>query len=367
MKKLLLLPLLACLISCSKKEPLSLSAKLDSLYTKTFPAQDPGAAILVMKNDSVLFAKGYGIADVMTKEPITPKTLFNLGSISKTFVSNAILMLQEQGKLSVGDSLYKYFPGFKNKEIAQRIKIKHLLSHTSGLPDNRQVSKDTVFYLTAKDAENWAPVMQTDTLVFETGARFEYSNPAFNALALIVEQVSGMKWQTFIEENILKPSGMSTSTITDGPHPESGVSHAYNKIQGEWKEDDYGEEPTFPASGNGGVWSSVEELAKYELAIRNAVFLKPETIAQSKTIFRPANWMSETPPAVGWSWFIGQTTDSLKTVGHTGSQGGFVANFVTVPDKKILFVILCNTPRDIETDATVVLDLLKERNWLDPQ
>ena len=104
--------------------------------------------------------------------------------------------------------------------------------YTLGLPDNRQVSKDTVFYLTAKDSENWAPVTKTDTLVFESGDRFEYSNPAYNGLALIVEQVSGMKWQKFIEENIFKPSGMNTSTITDGPHPATGVSHAYNKIAG---------------------------------------------------------------------------------------------------------------------------------------
>ncbi len=367
MKKIWIISLIAIFFACAPKEKRQpdIAATLDSLYTVTFPATEPGAAVLLLKNDSIVFSKGYGVADVVTKESITSKTLFNLGSISKTFVSNAILILQEQGKLSVEDSLYKYFPNFKKKDIAKRVKIKHLLSHTSGLPDNRQVSKDTVFYLTAKDAENWAPVTQTDTLVFEPGERFEYSNPAYNGLALIVEQVSGMKWQKFIAENILKPSGMTTTTITDGPHPESGVAHAYNKIKGEWKEDDYGEEPTFPAAGNGGVWSSTEELTKYEEAIRQSIFLKSETIAQSKTIFHPNNWADSKPPKIGWSWFIGQTQDGLKTVGHTGSQGGFVANYVTVPDKKILFVILCNTPRDIEADADYVLKLLQKNNWLD--
>ena len=367
MKQIWILPFIFLLGACSTKETSqpNFSAKLDSLYTSRFPADEPGAAILLMKGDTILFSKGYGLADIVTNEPISTKTLFNLGSISKTFVANAILILQEQGKLSVEDSLYKYFPDFKNKEIAQRVKIKHLLSHTSGLPDNRQVSKDSVFFLTAKDAENWLPVTKTDTLVFDPGDRYEYSNPAFNGLALIIEQVSGMKWQKFIEENILKPSGMNTSTITDGPHPESGVAHAYNKIQGQWKEDDYGEEPTFAASGNGGVWSSVEELAKYEQAIRNSTFLKSETIDQSQTVFHPQNWADSEPPKIGWSWFIGQTKDSLKTIGHTGSQGGFVANYVTVPDKGILLVILCNTPRDIEADADLVLRLLKAENWLD--
>lgn len=237
-----------------------------------------------MKNDSVIFSKGYGLADMHSKEVITLKTLFNLGSISKTFVANAILILQEHGKLSVEDSLFKYFPSFKNKAIAQKMKIKHLLTHSSGIPDNRQVNKDTVFYLTAKDAENWYPVTQTDTLVFEPGSRFEYSNPAFNGLALIVEKVSGMKWQQFIAENIFKPSDMMTSTITDGPYPQKRVAHAYVLNHGQWTEDDYGEEPTFPAAGNGGIWSSVEELANYERALKTAKFLKAETIEDSRTI-----------------------------------------------------------------------------------
>jgi CubicO group peptidase (beta-lactamase class C family) len=289
--------------------------------------------------------------------------LFNLGSISKTFVSNAILMLQEQGKLSVEDPLIKYFPGFKNKTIAQKVKIEHLLTHTSGLPDNRQVRKDTVFYLTAKDEENWYPVTQTDTLIFEPGSRFEYSNPAFNGLALIVEKVSGMKWQKFIEENILKPSGMTTSTITDGPHPESGVSHAYVKNDGRWIEDDYGEEPTFAASGNGGVWSSVEELAKYELAIRNSIFLKEETIKDSRTVKSHENWSYTSMPFIGWSWFIDRTSDGLETVGHTGDQGGFLCNYVSIPEKKIFFVILCNTPGDVTGFSEQIIEWLREEHW----
>src|SRR5688500_4590923 len=169
------------------------TSELDAFFTAQFPSDAPGGAILVMKNDSIIFAKGYGLADMNTKEPITPKTLFNLGSISKTFVANAILKLQEQGKLSVEDSLEKYFPNFADPKLAKKIRIKHLLTHTSGLPDNRNVENDTVFYLTARDAENWYPVTQAKYLIFEPGQRYEYSNPAYNALALIVEKVSGMR------------------------------------------------------------------------------------------------------------------------------------------------------------------------------
>jgi CubicO group peptidase (beta-lactamase class C family) len=337
---------------------------LNGYFHSQIPVDEPGGAFLVMKDEEIVFSRGYGIADVQTREPITPQTLFNLGSISKTFVSNAILMLQEQKKLSVDDDILKYFPDFKNKELARKIRIRHLLTHTSGLPDNRNVKSDTVFYMTAKDAENWAPVMQTDSIHFQPGERFEYSNPAFNALALIIEKVSGVKWQTFIIQNIMRPSGMLASTITDGPYPDSGVAHAYNFVNGNWSEDDYGEEPTFAASGNGGVWSSVEELAKYELALRHSVFLSKDAIADSRTVKTFANWKDNRGEQVGWSWFITQR-GNLKIIGHTGDQGGFLCNYVTVPEKKIFFVILCNTRRNVDAFTAEIFKTLEESNWLD--
>jgi CubicO group peptidase (beta-lactamase class C family) len=352
---------LLLLLSCRPKEERTQLALLDEYFSGYFNENEPGGVVLIMKGDSILFSKGYGIADRTTKEAITTRTLFNLGSISKTFVSNSILILQEQGKLSVEDSIIKYFPDFKNKDIARKVKIKHLLSHTSGLPDIRHVSKDTVFYLTAKDAENWYPVTQCDSLEFEPGSKYNYSNPAFNGLALIVEQVSGMKWQKFVEDNIFKPSGMSASTITDGPYPEKGVSHAYVLNGGQWTEDDYGEEPTFPAAGNGGVWSSVEELAKYEKAIWEKKFLKEETIIESRIAKRFSNWNASHDPFIGWSWFVTKE-NSFDLIGHPGSQGGFLTNYVSIPDQQFFFVILCNTPReDYEMKKTTafVLNELK--------
>lgn len=374
MKKYLLFPAFAlALTACTqKKEPVtvSLSEKLDSLLVQEFGVGGPGGAVLIMKNDSTIFSRGYGLADLKTKEQITPKTLFNLGSISKTFVANGILLLQQNGKLSVEDNLVKYFPDFKNKQIGEKIKIKHLLTHTSGLPDNREVGKDTVFYLTAKDAENWAPELKVDSLEFEPGTNYHYSNPAYNGLALIIEKVSGQKWQDFIRENIFMPSGMTTSTITDGPHPSSGVAHCYVEIQDKWTEDDYNEEPTFAAAGNGGVWSSIEELALYEKAIRSAKFLNEASITESQTPkndfpVRDLSSLENQDWNLGWSWFISKTDNGLKIVGHAGTQGGFYANYISIPEKKILFVLLSNFPADREKISTRVMAWLKEGNYLD--
>jgi CubicO group peptidase (beta-lactamase class C family) len=355
------------LASCSKPTTAAgdLAQSLDGYFRGQFPPDEPGGAVLVAKRDRVVFARGYGLADLKTRQPISTQTLFNLGSITKTFVANAILLLQEQGKLSVEDNLLTYFPGFKHKDIASQVKLKHLLTHTSGLPDNREVAKNVAFYLTAKDAESWYPVTQADALVFEPGSRFEYSNPAYNALALVIEQVSGTKWQTFVKDKIFRPAGMTTSTITDGSHPETGVAHGYVKEHGQWAEADYGEVPTFAAAGNGGGWSSVEDLARYEQALRKSVFLSPGTIADSRTVKQFSNWVDANPPKVGWSWFVKQTDDQLLSIGHEGSQGGFLCSYLTLPEKDILIVILTNTPRDEKALVHEVMQALKQVNWLD--
>ena len=351
------------LVGCQQQATFHQEA--DAYFSKNFAANEPGGAILIMKNEKVIFSKGYGLADLQTKEKIRPHTLFNTGSISKTFVSNVILDLAREGKLSVHDSLAKYFNDFKNPDIANTVRIHHLLTHTSGLPDNRREFLDSLFLLTAKDEENFAPIKQNDSLLFEPGSQFEYSNPAFNGLALIIEKVTGRKWQEVVKEKIFDPAGMKTSVITDGPFPITGVSHAYLKTNDGYIEKDYGEEPTFAAAGNGGVWSSVEELALYELAIRHAKFLDAATIEDSRTIKEFPNWKSSTPPFIGYSWFIGKTADGDKMIFHTGTQGGFYGDYVSIPQKGITYVMLCNIPTPQEAKREVVLSLLKKYHWLD--
>ncbi len=181
------------LTACNQQVKNKTSLELDQFFASQFNSNEPGAAVLIMQGKTVVFSKSYGLADLTTHEPITSKTLFNTGSISKTFVSNVILLLAEEKKLSLDDPLEKYFPDFKNKEIARTIKLHHLLTHTSGLPDNRRAILDSVFLLSAKDEENFAPLKQNDSLLFEPGSRYEYSNPAFNALALIIEKIESKK------------------------------------------------------------------------------------------------------------------------------------------------------------------------------
>lgn len=338
--------------------------QMDSLFKSYFKQDEPGGAVLLVKDGKILYQNSFGLADIHTKEPITTKTLFNVGSITKTFVAYGILKLAAEKRLSLQDELWKYFSDFKNTDIARKIKLYHLLTHTSGIPDTRPVKAQHDFYLTARDEENFEPLKQTDTLEFEPGTKYHYSNPAFNGLALIIEKVTGKKWQDYIAETIFRPSGMRSSTITDGPHPEKGVSHAYIlNDKKEFEELDYGEEPTFAAAGNGGVWSSVEELWIYEQAIQKNLFLDSDWINKSRTIYPFPEWRDNTVSRLGLSWFITKEAEQ-DMIGHTGSQGGFISDYCWLSGEKIFYVLLCNVPKPIKEIRAGVFRLLQKDNWL---
>lgn len=349
-------------IQCKNSEPPHPS--LVEGWKTGYEQNTPGYALMIKRNDSVLLEEYTGVEDLLTKKPITKNSLFNTGSISKTFVAFAILHLAREGKIDLQDSLIKYFPAFKQKDIGQKVRIFHLLTHSSGLPDNRPVQQDSLYFLTANDEENWAPILNNDSLNFEPGTRYQYSNPAFNALALIIQQVTGIKWQDYLKIKIFSPNRMNTSTITEGPHPDQGVCHAYLPLSdGKWKEQDYMEEPTFNASGNGGVWSSVHELSLYEAGIKNISFFSREVMDLSRTIHPMPHWKDDTPSVMGMSWVITQL-DGHTMYSHTGSQGGFTGDFVSIPDIGFFYTILSNTPVPIEATRRNVLEYAREQGWI---
>ena len=305
----------------------NISSRIDSLFSSFIKTAEPGGAVLIAKGEQIIFSKGYGIADINSKELITPHTIFNTGSVSKTFVSNAILLLQQRNLLSLDDNMLKYFP------------------------ENNKVNIE-------KTAD------QADKLEFAPGSRYKYSNPAFNALALIIEKITGNKWQQFVQTEIFAKANMTESDITDGSHPETGVSHGYEKENRIFKELDYGEEPTFSAAGNGGIWCSVTDLHKYYLALQKPAFLNKEIIAGSMQVKRFDNWSSEKEPNNGYSWFITKAINGLERIGHTGSQGGFRANFQFIPEKKIFVGMLFNTPHNCDILLEKIEQILKEENYL---
>jgi len=345
------------IVSCfcfSQNQDQLLKIKLDSVFSELFKENDPGGSILIQQNDRTLYENSFGLADLKTKEKFTSRTVSNLGSITKTFVAYGILLLENRKALSTNDNLLQFFPDFKNKTIASKIKLKHFLTHTSGIPDSRHVEKDSIFYLTAKDYENFNPLQSSDSLNFEPGSKFAYSNPAYNGLALIIEKTSKIKWQHFIGENIFKPAGMKDSKITDGSFPSKNVAHGYILKNNKYEEYDYGEYPTFTAAGNGGVWSSIEDLKKYVKAINECKFANCNIIKSSTTTQNPKNWSEEKPFYHSGVWFVHkgfyyytETEENVNVIEHAGDQGGFKSHLIMIPEKNITIIWLTNNNKFI--------------------
>ena len=355
------------MVSCKQNTQKEQLAKLDKLCTDLFPADEPGAAVLVMKGDDIIFDKGYGIADIDTKMPIDGNTFFNIASVSKQFTAVAILQLAEQGKLSLEDPVSQYFPEFK-APFWKDIQIKHLLSHSSGVPDARDgIPRELKITGDEKLAMSYLPDL--DFLHFEPGTAYEYINPTFVLCGAIVEKVSGQSFSDYVAEHILRPAGMEKTLYFDPEHQDliPNMAHGYeyadvedmpeertadsapSKETKDWYEYDYGEETFFATRPDGGMYSSTHEFVEWEKALRaNTVLSEASRIdAQSPHTFasdspwsdyqnRPNTWY-------GYGWFVEPKTDTSKEViYHTGDNGGFKILAARYPEDKALVLIFAN-------------------------
>ncbi len=180
-----------------------LGAGIDALFAPATAGDSPGAAVMVIRDGEILHAAGYGYADLEHRVPITPQTAFRLASVSKQFTAMAVMILAERGQLAYDDPVVKYLPELAR--FGDQITLRHLLTHTGGLPD----------YYDALEAASTDSMPDTEDAMefladwgeagFPAGERYEYSNPGYEMLALVVERVSGQRFGQFVEENIFAP------------------------------------------------------------------------------------------------------------------------------------------------------------------
>lgn len=409
----LILFIYAMLISCNNKnaskQQIALQ-KIDSLFNNRYAVNGdtskindfPGGAVLIMKGDSIIFDKGYGIANYETKSSIDGNTFFNIASVSKQFTATAILKLQDQGKLSIEDSLPKYFPEFKS-DIWGKIKIKHLMSHTSGIPDERP-RDDRNFVLTATDMESIQYMKDLDHLHFEPGTEYEYINPTFQLLYAIIEKVSGMSFEQYMKDNIFTPADMNitlyfaadreipnmahgyilnnknSSSDSDLPasataSKESAKSEAMKKSLGPnnpFIEYDYGEETFFATKADGGIYTYTHEFAKWEKALRDNKIISESAKLSAHTPkikisgSKYSTYQNRPFTSYGYGWFIDQTPDMPLKIYHTGDNGGFQIYAGRFPDKQILVLIFENRNDKDRWDMVKKIDaIIKAANWFD--
>jgi CubicO group peptidase (beta-lactamase class C family) len=169
---------------------------------------------MVIRDGEIMHQDGYGRADLETGQPITPTTNFYLASIAKQFTTMAVMLLQEEGKLDLDAHLTDFFPDFPG--YGRPVQLRHLLTHTSGLPDYYGLIDD---YTGLNNGDVYALLLSVDSLDFAPGERYSYSNSAYVLLSRIVELAAGTTFRAFVQERIFTPLGMDRSVVYDTTMP----------------------------------------------------------------------------------------------------------------------------------------------------
>jgi CubicO group peptidase (beta-lactamase class C family) len=337
-----LLFVLYTLAACSiapKKIPDAAIAEIDTAIGEMAEKRRFSGTILIAQDDQVLLSKGYGQADLESGKPNTPETRFRIGSITKGFTATAILILQEQGKLSVQEHVCAYIPDCP--AAWQAITIHHLLTHTSGLSDRTFFTE----ILPGRHEEHFTPGALIDLfrdvpLDFEPGREYRYSNTGYMLLGYMLEQVSGQAYEAFLQEHIFAPLNLANT----------GYDHMVNEVATCYSS--YGDKARFYDTSfmysAGGLYSTVEDLYRWLQALRTdsyfsqaafAALFTPFVSIPSEDTYVLDAYGQETN--YGYGWIIGET-DHHRLVGHDGSYFGFFGIQRYYPDDHITIIMLSN-------------------------
>jgi CubicO group peptidase (beta-lactamase class C family) len=314
-----------------------MEAAVDEVFEDLTAPGSPGCALGVYRDGQMSYAKGYGLANLEESVPITPKSVFDIGSTSKQFTAASILLLEKQGKLSVGDNLRKYLPELP--DYGNKITILHLLNHTSGLRDYLTlmelagINTDSV----TTDEDALALIVRQRALNFAPGSEWLYSNTGFFLLSTIVKRVSGKTLREFAAEHIFTPLGMAHTQYRDN-HTLLIADRALAYDPNEKKDGYTLNVSYFEQTGDGAVHTSVEDLLKwdenfYSGQVGGKIFLA-ELQEQGKL-----NSGKVLDYAKGLSIVEYR---GLHTVRHGGSWGGYRAELLRFPDQHFSVACLCN-------------------------
>jgi len=302
------------------------ASEMDRFMTTLHARGQFSGSIVVARDGKVLYHNAFGEADWQSHQKFTPATISNVASVSKQFTAMAVMMLAEQKKLQYDDPVAKYLPELGS--TLNGITLRHLLHHTSGIPDLGDLSIDRP-QLTNDDVLR--RLMKPDFRVSQPEEKYRYSNTNYILLAVVVERVTGQVFAAFLSEKIFKPLAMQDTFINEAPRPNTKIiAKSY---------DQYGHPASAPGriTGSGGIHSTVDDLLKWDRALYSERLVRQSTLAEAFTPGRVKTGNS----TYGFGWNIGNQ-EGQKFVWHQGSTGGYRALIKRMLSEKITIIILTN-------------------------
>jgi CubicO group peptidase (beta-lactamase class C family) len=341
------------------------NSQVDAVFDSLKSTNAPGAAVLVVSNGKPVFRRGYGVTDLRPRTLISPVTDFRLASFSKQFTATCIMLLVHDGKLHYEDHLTDVFPEFP--AYGKSITVRNLLNHTSGLPDYEEIlmkqypntPDDKIPQIL--DAGVLKSLEQQTAGQFPPGSKWQYSNSGYAVLAMIVEKASGEPFGQFLHDRIFAPLKMnSTLAYEKGKNevPHRAYGHTKEK-DGTWRETD--QSPTSAVLGDGGIYTSIDDLEKWDRALREHTLLSEAEMQPALTPVEPtggpAKFQSGKTLSYGFGWFLGPYQGHRRMY-HGGETIGFLTTIQRFPDDNLTVIVLANrTDVDPEALALKVADL----------
>jgi len=315
-----------------------------------YEGENPGASLLIIQDGRVLLQRGYGYADLEHRERVVANTNFRLASVTKQFTATCILQLIGEGKMALTTTLSDAFPGFP--AYGADVTVEHLLTHTSGIPDYEDYVPDTAFNPQIKDQGVLDILMQLDHGYFAPGAEYRYSNAAYALLALMVEKYSGQSFASYLERHIFKPLHMThTVAHENGKTTVSARAYGYSRNKGRWQKRD--QSSTSAVLGDGGIYSNVMDLWKWDQALYTGEVLPLRLIHES---FAYQQLSSGDTVKYGYGWHLKQNDNGEQVIYHTGSSTSFRNIFYRIPSRRFSIILLTNRNEPEEEEMLAIAE-----------
>ena len=340
---LLAIGYLLCRVSVARADTID-----DFVQAQIAAFHAPGVALVVVERGRVVKAAGYGFADREAKVPVTPDTVFKIGSVSKQFIASGIMLLVRQGKVHLDDPIASFFDDLPASW--RPTTVRHLLTHTSGL-----LRESPAFDpLSDKSDAEVIRAAYTAPLHFPPGARWEYSNVGYYALAEIIHKASGRPWTEFIDETIFRPAGMTITFPTNTARSIPGMAVGYTG------NDNISPAPHWVALRPSGAFlSTVLDLARWEATLYTDRVL---TSAERDVMWTPVQLNDKTQAPYGFGWHL-DGGRGQRRIWHGGGLPGFISNYVRYPDEGLTVIALTNgDDTDIGHIANSVASLYREQH-----
>ena len=309
------------------------AGEINSIFNQAYPAESPGVAVLIAKDDKIIYRKAFGMANLELQVPMNPENVFQLASITKQFTSVSILMLMEEGKLSLTDPLTKYIADFPR---GNEITLHHLLNHTSGivsytnLPEFREKTRLDL------SPEEIIKSFKDLPLEFNPGENQAYSNSGYVLLGFIIEQLSGMSYGDFIQKSIFDRLDMKNSHYADPYKIIPNRASGYQLYEGSFENPEY-MSPTIPYAA-GSLLSTIDDMFLWNKAIHHNTLIseKSKQLAFANQILANGKAIN-----YGYGWYINEIA-GVSTLEHPGGINGYTTSGIYIPESNIYSIVLSN-------------------------